>query len=68
MRQKNQFKKQELGDFQTPYELTQKISQLLKNLEINPQSIIEPTCGKGDFILSAINTFKDQLPLSYLKN
>ncbi|MDJ0743590.1 MAG: N-6 DNA methylase [Xenococcaceae cyanobacterium MO_167.B27] len=59
MRQKNQYKKQEFGDFQTPYELTQKISRLLKNLDINPQSIIEPTCGKGNFILSALNTFDE---------
>ena len=57
MKTKNKFKKKEFGDFQTPYELTNKISQLLKNIDINPQSIIEPTCGKGNFILSAINTF-----------
>jgi ubiquinone/menaquinone biosynthesis C-methylase UbiE len=47
----------EYGDYQTNKELAQSICKRLKNKNINPQILIEPTCGKGNFILSAIETF-----------
>jgi hypothetical protein len=49
--------KVEFGDFQTPRELTQEISQALFAMGIQPKTIIEPTCGKGNFLISAINQF-----------
>ncbi|MFA6187213.1 MAG: SAM-dependent methyltransferase [Phycisphaerae bacterium] len=47
----------EFGDWQTPPELTGKICQLLFEQNIFPASVIEPTCGRGSFILSALETF-----------
>ena len=47
----------EYGDWQTNYPLALSVCQMLKNKGINPQVIIEPTCGKGNFILAALETF-----------
>ncbi|MDR1680571.1 MAG: SAM-dependent methyltransferase [Prevotellaceae bacterium] len=49
----------EYGDYQTNQQLTQLVCNYLSNKNINPQILIEPTCGKGNFILSAIQTFKN---------
>ncbi|MEQ9668355.1 N-6 DNA methylase [Coleofasciculus sp. G2-EDA-02] len=49
--------KLEFGDFQTPDDLAYQIVQTLKNLNINPQSVIEPTCGQGAFLLAAAAWF-----------
>jgi hypothetical protein len=49
----------EYGDYQTNQQLAQSICNYLSNKRINPQILIEPTCGKGNFILSAIQTFKN---------
>jgi methylase of polypeptide subunit release factors len=46
----------EFGDFQTPSELAVEVCQLLSRLNIQPNSIIEPTCGIGNFIGAAKNT------------
>ncbi|WP_457558555.1 hypothetical protein [Candidatus Harpocratesius sp.] len=45
------------GDFQTPISLTDKICTKLKELGIKPSIIIEPTCGKGNFVISALKHF-----------
>lgn len=45
------------GDWQTNFELALNICRLLKKNGINPKVIIEPTCGKGNFILAALQTF-----------
>lgn len=50
-------KKIEYGDFQTPRELARQVCILLKNQRIVPKSVIEPTCGIGNFFLEAINNF-----------
>ena len=47
----------EYGDFQTNEKLAGSICNYLKNKKINPKILLEPTCGKGAFILSAIKTF-----------
>ena len=48
----------ELIDFQTPLYFTNKICEYLKNdLKINPDIIIEPTCGFGNFLKSCSNIF-----------
>ncbi len=47
----------EFGDFQTPDELATQVATVLKQLGINPASIIEPTCGKGSLLISAIKAY-----------
>ena len=47
----------EYGDFQTNRNLSSSITKYLFNKKINPKILIEPTCGKGNFILSAVQTF-----------
>jgi hypothetical protein len=49
----------EYGDFQTPMELANKVCQKLVGLGVKPAVIIEPTCGYGNFIYAALNTFHD---------
>ena len=47
----------EYGDFQTNIVLANKVTSLLSNKNIAPQIIIEPTCGKGNFVLAALKQF-----------
>ncbi|MDR1974161.1 MAG: SAM-dependent methyltransferase [Bacteroidales bacterium] len=47
----------EYGDFQTNRKLSLSITEYLSSKNLNPQVLIEPACGKGSFILSAIQTF-----------
>ncbi len=48
----------EYGDFQTNSDLAIKVAKFLKQGSSNPKIIVEPTCGKGNFILACLNTFK----------
>ena len=50
-------KRIEYGDFQTNKYLSESICNYLCTKQINPQVLLEPTCGKGNFILSAIKSF-----------
>lgn len=50
-------KKIEYGDFQTPKELADSVCKKLLDLGANPDFVIEPTCGLGTFIESAVQTF-----------
>lgn len=47
----------EYGDFQTNIELAKSISLYLSERGIAPEVVIEPTCGKGNFILAALQSF-----------
>lgn len=47
----------EYGDFQTNKLLANKIANRLHEHGINPEIIIEPTCGKGNFIVASLNNF-----------
>lgn len=49
----------EYGDFQTNQSLTLQITNQLKREGLKPQIVIEPTCGKGNFILSVLNTLSN---------
>ena len=49
----------EYGDFQTNRNLSDKVCNLIKNQNTTPEIIIEPTCGKGNFIISSLKTFKN---------
>jgi arginyl-tRNA synthetase len=42
----------EYGDFQTNIDLAINVAKYLKHNSINPKIIIEPTCGKGNFIVA----------------
>lgn len=47
----------EFGDFQTPPELARKACEILTRLDFQPVTIIEPTCGRGNFLLAALECF-----------
>jgi len=47
----------EYGDFQTPVDLSSRICGFLLDQGIRPSSIVEPTCGKGNLLLSALDQF-----------
>lgn len=51
--------KWEFGDFQTPLPLAEAAMAMLRRSGIKPKTIIEPTCGKGAFLLAAIHLFPD---------
>ena len=49
--------REEYGDFQTNRLLANKVANRLHEQGINPEIIIEPTCGKGNFIVASLNNF-----------
>ena len=47
--------KREFGDYQTPLEFAAKICRFLKiERNINPATVLEPTCGVGNFLQAAL--------------
>ncbi|MHA1649855.1 MAG: SAM-dependent methyltransferase [Candidatus Helarchaeota archaeon] len=50
-------KNRDMGDFQTPSRLTDKICEYLFDRGIDPLFLIEPTCGSGNFVVSALKYF-----------
>ncbi len=49
--------KWEFGDFQTPATLAKQAITVLADLDVSPRTVIEPTCGKGSFLLAAAQAF-----------
>ena len=49
----------EYGDFQTNADLANKVTLHLISKKISPEIIIEPTCGKGNFIIASLKNFKN---------
>ena len=47
----------EFGDFQTPDELAAKALAVLKEIGCAPASVVEPTCGRGAFVIAAEDVF-----------
>lgn len=47
----------EFGDFQTPANLALATCRKLVSLGINPDVVVEPTCGIGAFVTAAASTF-----------
>ena len=47
----------EYGDFQTNMELANTIVKQLITNGVLPETLIEPTCGKGNFIIASLNNF-----------
>ncbi len=50
--------REEYGDFQTNKNLANKIAKHLAIRNISPEIVIEPTCGKGNFIIATLSNFK----------
>ena len=50
-------KTKEYGDFQSPFTLTNSVCKLIAENDFEPTILIEPSCGKGNFIVSALNRF-----------
>ena len=48
----------EYGDFQTNKDLANKLAKRVSKNNILPEIIIEPTCGKGNFIIASLSNFK----------
>jgi len=46
------------GDFQTNEDLADNIAKYLHKEGVSPEFVIEPTCGKGRFILAVLKQFK----------
>jgi hypothetical protein len=49
--------REEYGDFQTNSILANKVTLHLSNKKISPELVIEPTCGKGNFIIASLKNF-----------
>ena len=49
----------EYGDFQTNMELANKVAFHLTAKNVSPEIVIEPTCGKGNFIVASLRQFKN---------
>jgi len=49
----------EYGDFQTNAYLANKVTLYLISKNISPEIIIEPTCGKGNFIIASLRNFQN---------
>ncbi len=47
----------EFGDFQTPHDTAAQICALLVRQGMRPATILEPTCGQGNFLLAAAAQF-----------
>src|SRR5262245_41835677 len=48
---------EEFGDFQTPPALARQVCKLLSDQGLEPASVVEPTCGIGNFLLAALDHF-----------
>ncbi len=49
--------REEYGDWQTPYPLARDICLMLREKGVAPTTIVEPTCGRGNFIRAALDVF-----------
>ena len=49
--------KVEFGDFQTPLALAHEVCKLIRRLGENPDVVVEPTAGRGAFLVAAADTF-----------
>lgn len=51
--------KAEFGDFQTPVELAADVAACVRSLGFSPNSILEPTCGKGNILQAVCEEFSE---------
>ncbi len=45
------------GDFQTPPDLSHEIASFLRQLGVEPVTVVEPNCGLGSFLVAAAEIF-----------
>lgn len=56
---KKSLDKWQFGDFQTPDTLAEKVvSTLIRNHAVDPDTVLEPSCGQGAFIRAVLNKFE----------
>lgn len=52
--------KKELGDYQTPLDFAEVITEFVKkHISFYPSKIVEPTCGVGNFLLASYKKFNE---------
>ncbi len=51
-------KNKEYGDFQTPITMCESVANLIHTTNFEPTILIEPSCGKGNFVVSALKRFQ----------
>lgn len=49
----------EFGDFQTPSQLAERVCSCLSADGLRPVAVVEPTCGRGAFVVAALKYFPD---------
>lgn len=49
----------EFGDFQTPPDLSREVCRLLRSQGVEPDHVLEPTCGRGAFLEAAVEFFPE---------
>lgn len=49
----------EFGDFQTNEGFAEKVCKILAENGVNPDIVIEPTCGEGNFITASVKIFQN---------
>jgi len=54
---KGRKEKAEFGDWQTPIELAREVCMLLSCKGLEPASVLEPTCGRGSFLIAVLESF-----------
>ena len=55
--------RKELGDFQTPWELAVECTQVLATIQRGTRRVLEPTCGKGSFMLAAASVLEPSIEM-----
>jgi hypothetical protein len=60
-----QKEKIEFGDFQTPLKLANTVVAWLKSRGIDPNAVIEPSCGVGAFVLASLEGFPNAKVLGF---
>ena len=58
----------EYGDWQTPDTLALTVCERLASMGINPDVVIEPTCGVGAFVLAAAESFPKAKVIGFEEN
>lgn len=58
-------KRKEFGDWQTSLELATLVCEKLAADGVRPQVVVEPTCGRGNFIVAALKVFGNSIRRIY---
>lgn len=58
-RRAEEMSRQELGDWQTPPLLAEAVLKLLQGMRFEPAVLVEPTCGRGSFLIAGADVFPE---------